>query len=796
MGFFNWRDRGKTAPDQSDAHLPAPGGGDEPRETPGTDPVDAGSASDAVGETAPASSPNADPALKATAAESPSQPKPGQPPAAPAASETSSDTELSTEDQLLAMVKNLVHMPAAPAESVFHSDFADPGPQRADNYARASGSPAAAPPGEDTEATAGLAALAPTPTDEELEQLRRLLLGREIEGVESLYRYLANPDRLAQSLSQVVTEAIRLRVRRDNELIGVLKPTVDNIVRNSVRNNPAELADHLFPVIGPAIRRSISESIRGRLQEFSRTLEKSLSFTGLKWYMEAKRTGLNFSEVVMLKTLEYLVEQVFVIYAEDGTLLIRLVNEEVKDKEEIKDGDQVAAMLTAIQQFVNDSFTKGELSTLEFGDRNIFVARAPKVYMACVVRGQAPPNLRIDMQTALELLVMEHADDLDNFNGDTGPFDQARRHFEALLTARFKDADQKLPWRAKLLPALLLLTLLAVPSVLGYEYYKTRELERRVHQAVSAPGLVPLRIDSSIFGHWTIVCLKDDLAGTPEADLTDAGLPSERYSISYLPYVSEDHEIVAERLKRILADRPPGVRDSFDPQNHILTLSGSAPINWVLAMYERLLTVPGLRKVDFSGLSDPKNGVTASLDDFGVLHLQGRASIGWREAVREQVLRLSGISGVDLGEVEDDEDTRRVKELTGEVNRTVIFFPLNKDQPVPEDADKLRRAVEALVDLEKLARAMDLAVTLTVYGHADATGGALHNYELSQARAKTLAAMLYSRGSSVPVSIYGLGADFAAGAEETAKKAAADQASRKIELRVHLYRQGTAVALD
>jgi outer membrane protein OmpA-like peptidoglycan-associated protein len=75
-------------------------------------------------------------------------------------------------------------------------------------------------------------------------------------------------------------------------------------------------------------------------------------------------------------------------------------------------------------------------------------------------------------------------------------------------------------------------------------------------------------------------------------------------------------------------------------------------------------------------------------------------------------------------------------------------------------------------------------VSLVIYGHADATGQDRRNFELSEQRTKTVAAMLYARGSAVPISNYGLGSQFSA-KNETGPPVE-DQDSRKIELRVRV----------
>lgn len=701
---------------------------------------------------------------------------------------------------------------------------------------------------EDSDQVRPLKNLAPPPSDEELESLRRLILGREIDGLEDIHSQLSDHRRQAENLSQVVAEAIRLRARHDDQLIVALKGTVDQIVRSSVRNNPAELADNLFPVMGPAIRRSISESIRGMLQDFSRTLEKSFSLTGLKWRFEAARTGKKFSEVVMLKTIEYQVEQVFFIHTATGLRLIHLYHENALHTD---DGDQVSAMLTVMQQFVNDSFAEGELSTIEFGEFNIYIARAPQAYLACVVRGQAPPDLRTDMQIALEQMVMECADDLDAFeaDGSTEPFNKVVHYAEALLSSRYKNEGRKLSFTARLLPTLLILTILGALGFWGYKHYQTNHLEKMVYKAVNKTGVIPLHVESSMFGVWEITVLQDELADSlpyesnrPIADkIVDGGLPRNRFMIHAQPFVSQDIEIVMERVHNFLKDAPHGVTKEPSPMElgaRRVPLEGRASISWALSAYEHLSTVPGVNLVNVNitdpdqGLSlviknrqlsltgttslvpwvfsiyerlinmtgvdgvelnvrDSDNGVSAFIAN-RILTFKGRASLGWQTAVGESAMIVSSGRLVDLSGIEDDADTAELKILRDRINQVVILFPLGKEQPVPEDTQRLDRAVDDLVELEKLADSMGMSVALTIYGHADTTGSDTRNYELSQARTKTVAAKLYARGSSIPVANYGLGAEFALRPGGEAR-ASDDQASRRIELRVELSKKPLAL---
>jgi outer membrane protein OmpA-like peptidoglycan-associated protein len=129
-----------------------------------------------------------------------------------------------------------------------------------------------------------------------------------------------------------------------------------------------------------------------------------------------------------------------------------------------------------------------------------------------------------------------------------------------------------------------------------------------------------------------------------------------------------------------------------------------------------------------------------------------------------------------------------MESLVDSINGVVIHFPTNRDEPIPEDMPTLVKAVDNLVALEKLAAEMQMNVGLVIYGHADATGQDRRNYELSEQRTKTLAAMLYARGSSIPISNYGLGSQFSARSEEGPPQE--DPESRKIELNVRLSQGG------
>ncbi len=85
----------------------------------------------------------------------------------------------------------------------------------------------------------------------------------------------------------------------------------------------------------------------------------------------------------------------------------------------------VSGMLTAIQDFVRDSFTtrQGEqLETLQVGELTVWIEQGPQAILAGVIRGNAPQQLREVFQETLERIHLQYGTALKEFSGDAAPF--------------------------------------------------------------------------------------------------------------------------------------------------------------------------------------------------------------------------------------------------------------------------------------------------------------------------------------------------------------------------------------
>src|SRR5713101_938419 len=287
-----------------------------------------------------------------------------------------------------------------------------------------------------------------TPQDDAraLNELRELLFHSERRDLVALRERIQNTNLRAKDVSEILAEAIRLRREQGGgeALSDALAPSVEDALRESVRKDPGVLADALFPAMGPAIRKAIGEYIRSMMESFDEAMEHSLSMQGLKWRWEAFRTGKKFSDIVLLHSLVFRVEQLFLIHKKSGLLLLHAVAPAVA----MQDPDMVSGMLSAIQDFVRDSFQApaGEsLESLQVGDMQVWVEHGPYASLAAVIRGQAPHDLRLRLQEKLEQAHRLFARQLEQFQGDAAPFQALCESFSACFAARYKEKTVK-PW--------------------------------------------------------------------------------------------------------------------------------------------------------------------------------------------------------------------------------------------------------------------------------------------------------------------------------------------------------------
>jgi outer membrane protein OmpA-like peptidoglycan-associated protein len=517
--------------------------------------------------------------------------------------------------------------------------------------------------------------------DEEMKELRSLLLGPAEQQIAEIHERLKDPRRQLEEVSRVLPAAVSARTRQDGELGAALGPTVTKAIERSVRRNPQPLVDAIFPVMGPAIRKAISVALSGMIQSLNQTMAHSFSARGLKWRIEAWRTGKPFAEVVLLHTLLYRVEQVFLIHKETGLLLQHLVAGGAGGA----DADMVSGMLTAIQDFVHDSFQSPEgeqLETLEVGDLTVWVEQGPLAILAGVIRGTAPQDLRLVFQTTLERIHLEFHDRLVNFSGDASTFDPARPLLEDCLQSQV-DEEKKSTKRVPV--PVIAIAGLVVAALLVWAFFAVRNGRRwnsYVERVKSEPGIVVTETGTR-GGKYFITGLRDPLARDPAEFLPETSVAPEDVTSRWEPFQAMSPEFVLARANKLIA---------------------------------------------------PPETVSLRLND-GVLEAEGFATQEWIAETRRAARFIPGVSGL-----KDDQllDVDRILKPS-------LLFVLDQTTLVPGQEEKFQQLIADIGRLQSQAAALKKHVRLEITGHADGSGTEERNEELRRGRAEVIVAELSKR---------------------------------------------------
>ncbi len=116
------------------------------------------------------------------------------------------------------------------------------------------------------------------------------------------------------------------------------------------------------------------------------------------------------------------IEEAFLIHR-DGVLLYHLSRSIGGEGE--KDRDILGAMLTAVQDFVKDSFKYGEnrdLNKLEFGDYRVLIERGKHIFLAVVLStttGEA--EVRRKVRRVIDDVEAKFGAELEDFSGEMDP---------------------------------------------------------------------------------------------------------------------------------------------------------------------------------------------------------------------------------------------------------------------------------------------------------------------------------------------------------------------------------------
>lgn len=528
----------------------------------------------------------------------------------------------------------------------------------------------------------------------EYDRLRQLLLDQERDRLDALQADLREsgdrvPERVADDIERGLASG------RPTRLTSALAEATVSGLEQAVQRKPETVVNAVFPVIGPAIRRSIQEAMRQLSADIDRAVNNALSPQSLKWRIEAWRSGMPYAQVVLRHTASWRVEHLFLIQPESGLLLGHLTASGLPEL----DADAVAGMFTAIQQFVRDSVSadeaQGGIGSAVVGDYRLEVSEGPQARLVAFVRGVPPGDFAVRLDELNEALHARHGATLATGEGvgaaGAGLFERAQldalnaRDETASAAAPESNATRYLLW-GLLAVAIALLAWWAIAS-----WRWSRQVDE-IRQHLSAmPGVAVTQFDAGERGALRIEGLRDPAADDPQAWLAKT-YPQIEAQWKLRGFMSLEPELAAARAAQAL------------------------------------------------GL--PKENIVFPPDAQGVLKLRGEVPFATWHRFRHDppTLAMAGVTGIDASELAYPQQAK-VEALGAQLKRLTIPFASGAGVPDADAEAALARIVAGVRGLQALG-GDDIAFGFRTAGLTDGAGSGEQNSELRRQRAEWLAGRL------------------------------------------------------
>ena len=454
---------------------------------------------------------------------------------------------------------------------------------------------------------------------------------------------------------------------------------MEESIAHSIENNKASIVTSLYPVVGSLVRKSVSVFFNSFIEKLNNLIEYSLTIKGIKWRFNAWKQGISFTQYVIKQSFVYRVEDVMLIHRETGTLLIDVAS----DHSDCNDPELMSAMLTAINDFMADSFQHDEevlLDTIKTKNLTLTIASGPKAILVAAVSGMPPVELQEHLQQTLEEVHELLLDDLLNYSGDNANFVNAEPHLRSCLLSELNSDNQQQKKPVWGLALLLSALTLIVYQLFGY--WQQQQLLGQINNLQPQSGIYIQK------AYWhndklTLNVLRDPAAIPVNSWLEHQNVPTSQLNVNELAFASLDKHIILSKVKAILADE--AVSFSLNKQNELL-LTGDLASPLLPDIVNQLIAVPGLTAINTDDVNIKPNAAPDKQ---------------MQQYVLDQYIAKLAVES--------------------------ISFDVKSTELSPQSQTKLISLANDINNIEQLAETLDISIGVIVTGYSDSLGNAQQN---------------------------------------------------------------------
>lgn len=222
--------------------------------------------------------------------------------------------------------------------------------------------------------------------------------------------------RLIQQMSHIIKETIH---NSRDEMAAALGPIMGEAIRVQIRDSRKSMIEALFPIILETVQRAIAAFARELQQNIDARLKTTFKIRDIGRTIRARLSGVSPSALAFRDALPFAIQELFLIHHETGMVMAHSTNQ----PDEATDSDVISGMLTAIRDFVRDSFGDGsdteELDAVDYGDERIIISSGEFAYLALVLNGVEPEGFRTRLREFLANLHLTYSPQFRDYAGDS-----------------------------------------------------------------------------------------------------------------------------------------------------------------------------------------------------------------------------------------------------------------------------------------------------------------------------------------------------------------------------------------
>jgi hypothetical protein len=257
----------------------------------------------------------------------------------------------------------------------------------------------------------------------------------ELALLDDLRAIVAGPDRQRLAALEARIAEVEHRTGDHEALVAAVSPILSDAIRKQVREDRDAMIESLYPLIGQLISRAVAESIRDLARTIDRRMRTSFSPAYLLRRAQARAAGVSDAELALRDALPFRVSELLLVHRESGLLLLHLPTG-AGENTGGDNADLISGMLTAIRDFAQDAFGRGQeggLDEIQYGNRRILIEASQHIYLAAVVDGVEDAGFRDRLREVALEVENAYNDVLKRYDGDAARFQAAEPQLASLL---------------------------------------------------------------------------------------------------------------------------------------------------------------------------------------------------------------------------------------------------------------------------------------------------------------------------------------------------------------------------